>query len=73
MYKCVFFFSEKYQKESQRLRDTFVKRNERIQGIVGDVLRATNRDVSACSPDNYLYGRYWVERGRGVGGRGGGR
>lgn len=53
----VLFLAEKYQKESQRLRDNFIKRNERAQAMVGGVLRNSNRDVLACSPDNYLYGK----------------
>lgn len=47
---------EKYRKESQNLRDDFIKQRDLVEATVGEVLAWASRDVSVCSPDNYLYG-----------------
>lgn len=47
---------EKYREESRKLRITFQDNNKRIQQSILDAIGHTNRDVTSCSPDNYIFG-----------------
>lgn len=50
-------FAEKYREESRKFRETFKENNKRFRQSILQVIGHTSRDVTSCSPDNYLFGK----------------
>lgn len=49
-------FLEKFREGAKKLRILFDAHNSQFRQNIKDIIQQTSRDVSSCSPDNYLFG-----------------